>query len=151
MRLSILVAMGIAVSVFAAASSPSSAAYTTVDLSNCVNANIAANLQSLPTQTTTGDQGMGVPFDVATFGASGYAGTWLANASSTDVLDVTTDASDQASFYALPGNYNSAPDADEYGSIIRATNGDSATYPSIASADMRDYNASISPIPFQTP
>jgi hypothetical protein len=117
------------------------ASFTSVDISSYVNSNVAINPQTFPTGTTTGNEGTGIPFDVATY--NGIAGTWNAEFSSTETLDVKLNVSGQASFYALLNNYFGTPGADEYNITIKATDGDSVTYQSIGGVDTRDYNSSV--------
>lgn len=116
-----------------------SSTFTTVDISPYVNSNVAINPQTFPIGTTTGNQGTGIPIDVASY--SGIAGTW--NGGSDGVLDVHVDVSGQASFYALLNNYYGTPGADEYDVTIKATDGDSVTYQSIGGVDTRDYNSNV--------
>lgn len=119
----------------------SAATYTTVDLSAYVNSNVSINPATFPTGTGTGNQGTGIPFNVATFGNA--EGTWNPLFSSTGVVDVHVNISGQASFYALLNNYFGTPNADEYNITVKATNGDSVTYQSIGGVDTRDYNSNV--------
>jgi len=114
------------------------ATFTTTDVSSYVNSNVEFGANTFPTGTTNGNQGTGIPFDIATY--NGIAGNWSALYSS-GVLDVKVNVSGQASFYALLNNYYGTPGADEYDITIKATNGDSVTYESIGGVDTRDYNA----------
>jgi len=116
-------------------------AFTTIDLSSYLNGNIAINPQTVPTGTSTGNQGTIIPFNIGVYGSN--AGIWLASNSSTETLDVKLAVSGQASFYALLNNYYGTPGADEYNITIKATNGDSVTYQSIGGVDTRDYNANV--------
>lgn len=120
-----------------------SASYTTVDLSSYVNSNVSINPATYPTGTTNGNQGTGIPFDIATYGTNHYEGTWNALYSSSGVLDVHLNVSGQASFYALLNNYYGTPGADEYNITIKATNGDTITYQAIGGVDTRDYNSNV--------
>jgi hypothetical protein len=117
------------------------ASFTSVDIASYVNSNVAINPQTFPTGPTTGNQGTGIPFDVATY--NGIAGTWNAEFSNTETVDVKLNVSGQASFYALLNNYYGTPGADEYNITIKATDGDSVTYQSIGGVDTRDYNSSV--------
>ena len=122
-------------------SNGSAGTFTTTDVSSYVNANIAFNPQTVPTGTTTGNQGTNIPFDIAPYNS--LAGSWIASASADGVLDVRLAVSGQASFYALLNNYFGAPGTDEYDVTLKATNGDSVTYSSIGGEDTRDYNANV--------
>ncbi len=126
-----------------ALSAPARAAYTTVDVSSYLNANIAFNPQTFPLGVTTGNQGTGIPVATSAYGPGGITGSWIASASATGVLDVQLDVSGESTFYALLNNYYGTPNANEYTITIKATNGDTATYNSIGGVDTRDYNANI--------
>lgn len=115
---------------------------TTVDLSSYVDSNYAYNPGSFPTGTTSGNQGLETPFDIATYGSDGYAGMWVPPAGSTS-LDVKVNASGNSTFYALLNNYQGTAGSNEYSITIKATNGDSITYSSIGGVDTRDYNQFI--------
>ncbi|MDQ2843031.1 MAG: hypothetical protein M3Y72_18730 [Acidobacteriota bacterium] len=123
------------------AASAHAGSFTTTDLSSYVNANIFLNPQTVPIGTTTGNQGTDIRFDLATY--NGLAGSWIALSSASGVLNVHLAVSGEASFYALLNNYFGTPGADEYDVTLKATNGDSVTYPSIGGVDTRDYNANI--------
>ncbi len=112
---------------------------TTVDISSYVNGNVQYGARTFPTGTTTGNQNTGILFNVATF--NGIASNWSPYGLPTQVLDVPLYVSAQASFYALLNNIYGTPGADEYDITIKATNGDSITYPSIGGVNTRDYNA----------
>jgi len=117
------------------------AVFTTTDITSYLNGNITLNPQTVPTGTTTGNQGTIIPFDIGVHGNN--AGIWLASNSSTGTLDVKVNVSGQSSFYALLNNFYGTPGADEYNITIKATNGDSITYQSIGGVDTRDYNANV--------
>jgi len=124
--------------------------FTTINLSNVVNGNIALNPDTFPTGTTTGNQGTNIPFNIATYG--GVAGSWIADnvpgygfGSSVSGVSLTVNLasnniSGAASFYALLNNYWGVAGANEYNITITATNNQFVTYSSIGGYDTRDYN-----------
>lgn len=124
--------------------SPAWATFTTVDISSYVNANVSINAATYPTGLSTGNQGTGIPIDIAEYpGGSGVEGTWLSNGAAGNSLtvDLTSyNISGQASFYALLNNYYGTPGANEYNITINTTTGGSVTYQSIGGLDTRDYN-----------
>ena len=125
--------------------------FTTIDLTGVPNQNVAINAYSLPVGTTSGNQGTGIPVDIAPFGPNGYTGTWNAyfpDDGGPSPLTLTVPLtglgiSGQASFYALLNNYYGTPGADEYDITITATNSDTVTYQSIGGVDTRDYNDAV--------
>lgn len=124
-------------------SSPAWATYTTVDISSYVNTNVAINAYTYPTGLSNGNQGTGVPFQIATYGSNNYEGTWLSNGLPGNTLDVSLTSyniTGQSSFYALLNNYYGTPGANEYTVTIKTTDGSSVTFDSIGGVDTRDYN-----------
>jgi len=131
--------------------------YTTVDLSSYVNSNVAINAATYPTGLSTGNRGLAIPFQIATYPVgNNVEGTWnpdYANGNtgvgsqiagiSLTVNLASYDISGQSSFYALLNNYFGTPGADEYDVTIKASNGDSVTYQSIGGVDTRDYNTNV--------
>jgi hypothetical protein len=127
----------------ACTSAPALAAFTEVDLSGAVNANVAIRPDTFPVGLSVGNQGTGIPFLIAPFPARGtVAGTWLGQGTGSSVT-VAVNAPGQASFYALLNNYYGTPGANEYTITIRATNNDSVTYSAIGGVDTRDYNSNV--------
>jgi hypothetical protein len=122
------------------------AGFVSLDMSAYVNNNVVLNPSTFPTGNgILGNQNTGVPFNVATYGASGYAGVWLAPSSSSSLtIDLTSlNISDQLSFYALLNNFFGTNGVDEYDLTVTATNNDSVTYQSIGGIDTRDYNNNV--------
>ena len=130
--------------VIALAAGSQSLAFTTVDITQYVNSNVAINPQTYPTGLGTGNTGTAIPFLVAKY--NGIAGTWNSGGTTGSRLDVqlgSFNISGQASFYALLNNYYGTPGANEYNIIITTINGLTATYESIGGVDTRDYNANV--------
>ena len=122
---------------------PAYAAFTEIDLSGAVNANVAIHPETFPVGLSMGNQGTGIPFAIAPFPARGtVAGTWLGQGTGSSVT-VAVNAPGQASFYALLNNYYGTPGANEYTITIRASNNESVTYNAIGGVDTRDYNSNV--------
>ena len=127
-----------------------STTFTEINLAGYVNANIAYNPATFPTGTTTGNEGLGIPFTIASL--NGKAGMWSPDylpghsvggnvaGTSLTVNLLPYNLSGQDSFYALLNNYWGTTGANEYNITITATNGDTYTYSSIGGTNTRDYN-----------
>jgi hypothetical protein len=131
----------------AALAHPALAGYTTVDIQGYVNSNVAINASTYPTGLSTGNKGLGIPFQIAQYpSGSNVEGTWNSGGGVGSTLDVSLGGlgiTGQATFYALLNNYYGTPGADEYDITIKATDGTSVTYQSIGGVDTRDYNANV--------
>jgi hypothetical protein len=122
-------------------STASATTYTEIDISSYVNGEVTNNPETFPIGTTTGNQGTGIPFDIAS--QDGVAQNWNPANGGPSTLTVNLasyNISGQASFYALLNNYYGTAGADEYDITVTASNGDSETFQSIGGVDTRDYN-----------
>jgi hypothetical protein len=118
---------------------PARATMTTIDLSAYVNTNPSINANTYPTGTSTGNQGTGIPFDIAQYGANNYAGSWLAGGTGSS-LTIPLAVTGQASFYALLNNYYGTAGAVEYTITISTQNNGDFIWDAIGGVDTRDYN-----------
>jgi hypothetical protein len=130
--------------VIALAAGSQSLAFTTVDIAQYVNSNVAIHPETYPTGLSTGNTGTAIPFVVAKY--NGIAGTWNSGGNVGSTLAVQLSGfniSGQASFYALLNNYYGTPGANEYNIMITTASGLTASYASIGGVDTRDYNANV--------
>ena len=115
--------------------------FTTINIDQYVNANVALNPSTLPIGLSTGNMGTDIPFLVSSQ-INGISSVYLSPsvAGATLTVDLTPyGITGQQSFYALLNNYFGTPGVNEYDIVISSANR-SVTYQSIGGVDTRDYN-----------